>query len=1283
MTERPGTVVFHRPARHHPAPVERGVVTIPAPPTAPDPAGSAVWQTVTPVLGSAGVLGFAVTTGELRHIVTAGVIAGVLVLSSTISRLVGIRTSRRDRQRATERYRAHLGEIRARLDESAAVQRRSVEAANPALHELVELVHSGPGTWERRPHHSDFLSLRLGTGTVPAWLTPELEPSDPMTLADPELLGEAATLEAETRLLSNVPIVIDLSDAGCVAVVADRSIGRRTAASLVAQLAALRSPAELTIAAHIAPEHHDEWNWIKWLPHVRASQFGSDDGTSLVSSSARELDVLLDRLTSRRLDAFEHRRTSRVEPQPLAFRQIVIVIDGYSPTSDVGRLERLDTAIAVAARIGILVVTLVDRLEHVPGDATATVVVDGSGSIAFSETQPGGIRIADISPDVFDEAACGDLARTLAPLRFRSSAAPAALDSPGLFELLGEPAGSFDPRRLWATEPTPLSTPIGLGPGGEPLVLDIREPSAGGMGPHGILIGATGSGKSELLRTLVLGLAARNPPEELSLVLADFKGGATFSGLERLPHTAGTISNIESDPTLVDRMEDALFGELERRQLILRDAGFDRADEYRQHRRSDPHAGLSPLPALLVVVDEFGELLATRPDFADLFTSIGRTGRSLGVHLLLSSQRLDEGRIRRVESHLRYRICLRTFTAEESISVIGSRASFDLPPIPGIGHIAVDSGLTQFKAGFASRRVQATDRSDSQTVSIRQFGISGPSSPVGEAVSAASSHPSSVTTEYRLAVERIEQIDRRVRPVWLAPLPESVEFIPTDGMAPLEIVIGLTDLPRRQQQLSARLDFRGTAGNLAVVGGPRSGKSTTLASIITALADGASPEDVALYGIDLGGGTLHHLEALPHVGAVFGRSHREEIPRLVRQLHGLIERRVDQFRIHRLATIDDFRRARASGTVGSPWGEVFLVIDNWALFRQDFGIDISDLVGQIASSGLHYGVHVILTAGRWQDIHLSLRDSIGGRFELRLTDPIESEIDRHAARRLPNDIAGRGIDAAGRQTQVMKPPADLGSITARWTAAEPAPPVRMLPAAITEAELARTAEGCIGIAEHDLGGWRPDLFGADPHFIVLGDGRCGKTTALRGMIRSAVRRGTVQLGIVDYRSRLRSEVPGHGCIGYATTSEEAARLTSRILAAIARRSITDCSPTPERPDIVLIVDDYDLVAGPTSNPLGPLVELLPRSSDLGFHLVVARKVAGTTRASFEPVFQRLREAGTPTLVMDGDPAEGPVAGTVKAVRRHPGRGLVVSRSRTTLVQIACFEPQSSTTVAPT
>ncbi len=1274
MTGRPGTVGFHRPARVQPAPIVSEVATISSPPTVPEPAGNAVWQVLAPALGSAGMLGFAIALGEPRYMVMAGVIAGVMLASGVTSRVVAARSNRKRRASLAARYRSHLDDVRARVERGAALQRTAAEGAHPSLFELPPLVRDGTRTWERRSHHGDFLTVRLGTGTVPAALTPRLElQSDPMAEPEPELLDDARTLEDTTSRLTGVPISVDLGGAGCVAIVGDRVIGRHLASSLVAQFAALRSPADLAIAAHVAPEDHAVWDWVKWLPHVRAGQSSSDDGRTLVSSSAAELDVMLDQLASQRLDALEHRRAAHLDSGPLPFRQVVVVIDGYTPDSDVGRLERLDTMLAAAGEIGVLVVVIVDHPDDVPSNATATVAVDVSGTLGFSETRPDGLRIGAITPDGFDEAACESLARALAPLRSRSNTTPAALDSSGLLELLGEHADTFDPQRTWAADTRPLSTPIGLGPGGEPLVLDIRESAVGGMGPHGILIGATGSGKSELLRTLVLGLAARNSSDELNLVLADFKGGATFAGLERLPHTAGMISNLESDPTLVDRMQEAIYGEMERRQRILRDTGFDRADEYRRHRRIDPESRLDSLPALLVVVDEFGELLATQPEFADLFTSIGRTGRSLGVHLLLSSQRLDEGRIRRVESHLRYRICLRTFTPEESVSVIGSRASFDLPPIPGLGHLSVDSGLTQFKAGLVNRPIRSAVRAESQTGTIRRFDISGPATTLGD-VSPASSRPASSTTEMQLFIERIEMIGRPARPVWLSPLPDAVEFVETATAAPLEIAIGVTDLPRQQQQPAAMLDFSGTAGNLAVVGGPRSGKSTMLASLITAFAGHASPEDISFYGIDLGGGTLHHLEALPHVGSVFGRSHREEIPRLVRQLHTLVEHRIDQFRNHGITSVDDFRRARSSGRIESAWGEVFLIIDNWGLFSHEFGIELSDLVGEIVSSGLHYGVHVILSAGRWQDIRISMRDNIGGRFELRLADPIESEIDRHASRQLPCDVPGRAIDAAGRQTQVMKPAPDLGSIIARWSAAPAAPPVRMLPSLVTEDDLIGASPGRVGIAEHDLGGWAPDLFGGDPHFIVLGDGGCGKTTMLRGLIRGVGPSGTVRIGVVDYRRRLRSEMPAHQCLGYATTPEEAATLAARILVEVASRTATDAEPTPERPEVVLIIDDYDLVGGSTTNPIGPLVDLVPRGSDLGFHLVVARKVAGVARTSFEPVFQRLREAGTPTLVMDGDPGEGPVVGTVRAVRRQPGRGLVVSRSRSQLVQVARFEP---------
>src|SRR5262249_52387406 len=195
--------------------------------------------------------------------------------------------------------------------------------------------------------------------------------------------------------------------------------------------------------------------------------------------------------------------------------------------------------------------------------------------------------------------------------------------------------------------------------------LDLKEAAQGGMGPHGLIIGATGSGKSELLRTLVLGLAISHSPEQLNFVLADFKGGATFLGLEGLPHVSAVITNLAEELPLVDRMQDALRGELVRRQELLRAAGnLTSVLEYERARAQG--APLEPLPSMLVVVDEFTELLTQKPDFAELFVMMGRLGRSLAVHLLLASQRLEEGRLRGLETHLSYRICLRTFSPRAS-----------------------------------------------------------------------------------------------------------------------------------------------------------------------------------------------------------------------------------------------------------------------------------------------------------------------------------------------------------------------------------------------------------------------------------------------------------------------------------------------------------------------------------------------------------------------------------------------------------------------------------------
>ena len=244
----------------------------------------------------------------------------------------------------------------------------------------------------------------------------------------------------------------------------------------------------------------------------------------------------------------------------------------------------------------------------------------------------------------------------------------------------------FDPNAAWRDRPARdrLRVPIGLGEGASLVHLDIKESAQQGMGPHGLVIGATGSGKSEFLRTLVLGLAMSHSPEQLNMVLVDFKGGATFAGMSEMPHVSAVITNLAQELTLVDRMQDALSGEMVRRQELLREAGnFASIRDYEKARAAGEP--LEPMPSLFIVVDEFSEMLSAKPEFIDLFVAIGRLGRSLGLHLLLASQRLEEGRLRGLESHLSYRVGLRTFCASESRAVLGVPDAYELPPVPGLG----------------------------------------------------------------------------------------------------------------------------------------------------------------------------------------------------------------------------------------------------------------------------------------------------------------------------------------------------------------------------------------------------------------------------------------------------------------------------------------------------------------------------------------------------------------------------------------------------------------------
>ena len=845
-----------------------------------------------------------------------------------------------------------------------------------------------------------------------------------------------------------------------------------------------------------------------------------------------------------------------------------------------------------------------------------------------------------------------------------------------------------------------LRVPVGTAVTGAPVELDINEAAAHGMGPHGLCIGATGSGKSEFLRTVALGMIIGHSAEELNLVLVDFKGGATFSGLESAPHVAAVITNLSDKAALVARMRDALMGELNRRQEVLRAAGnLDGIVAYRRRRRTEPRLG--PLPTLFVIVDEFSELLTQQPDFADVFVAIGRLGRSLGVHLLLASQRLDEGRLRGLESHLSYRICLKTLSLNESRAVLGSSEAYELPGTPGAAYLRVGTAApvrfqTAFVSGdaahYSGAQKQTAQQRDSRPAPVRLF----TSEPAGPVVRGRSGHTDSVEspTVLEAIVGRLSGDGRRAHEVWLPPLgsaPALNTVLQIAGPVPaLTAPVGVIDRPFEQRRTPLIVDLSRAAGHVALVGAPQSGKSTALRTLVTALAVNHDPRVIQFYCLDFGGGGLASVRHWPHVGSVAGRADLERVRRTIAQLGAVIRSRETLFREHGIESIEHYRHLRAKqDPICDRFGDIFLIVDGWLSLQRE--LDTAEgSVTALAAEGLSYGVHVVVSASRWAEIRPALRDQIGTKIELRLGDPADSEFNRRRAQQVPEGEPGRGLTHDGLHMVVALPRLDgrdgnsglaeagllvgelLRSRNDGWTA----PPIAVLPPHIeydTVTEHAGTVGAglVVGVEEDELRPVAIDLR-QQLHLLVLGDSECGKTATLRVVCRELQRTTTaVKLYIVDPRRSLLGIVePGSEKLGgYAASVDEVGELMPRLMETLRRRMPpSNATPTQIRtrswwagPEMYVLVDDYDLLAAAGGNPLAPLLEVLPYSRDLGFHLVVARSSSGAARAMFEPLLAAMRDAYCTTLLMSASPEEGLTIGSVRPAHLPPGRGVLIPR----------------------
>jgi S-DNA-T family DNA segregation ATPase FtsK/SpoIIIE len=1296
---------FHRPPREWPPPVPTEQLRIAAPPTVPTPPQHGLLQALMPLVGGVGLFGFSIVYGNSTFLLIAGAMMLLMLAFSVGMRASQSRAVRRRGAQEARRYASYLRERDAELAEAGDRQRKALARLYPDPGAMWTAMVKRQGVWERRPNHRDFLHVRVGTGAVELDRPVELDTGvNPLTEYQPIPMREARKMVERRTRLRGQPVVVDLDEIGVLAVTGDRERARAWARSLMVQLAAFRAPHDVHLVTAFEPASTASWEWAKWLPHQRVEQPASGDRAPVpavaLARDAAELDALLEPELRPRLEQLRRMAESNVTGRDamLTAPELVLIVDGYAPGHPANELPAFRELLDRAREVRAVVVLLVDGRELEPSHVDARLGIPERGNATFERTGPDAPTIPDLAPDAADIGTSEATARALTPLRLAEGGdgERALGDTVRLMDLLGpEPSQARRPRSA------SLRVPFGITADGEVAILDLKQAAEGGMGPHGILVGATGSGKSELLRSLVAGLAATHDPETLSFVLVDYKGGAAFAELARLPHVAGMITNLQRDLSLVDRMHDALVGEQERRQTMLREAGnLDDAIAYRARREADP--SLPPMPDLLVIVDEFAEMLTAKPEFIDLFVGIGRVGRSLGIHLLLSSQRLDEGRLRGLESHLRYRICLRTYSAPESKMVLGTPDAYLLPSLPGLGYLKVDTSIyEQFRAALVTSPAGGEQHVAGDTPpEVRAFDAQGPV--LGLPVS-VSSGPAPVQgrTDLDVLVGRLAGGGdaEPVHQVWVAPLPAAMALDevlaeppwwdrePAEG---LRATVGLVDRPREQRTEPLALDLAGAGGHVAVVGAPRTGKSTVLRTLGAALVHRHTPAEARLYAIDLGGGLLGALHGAPHVGGVVGKLDREAVGRVVAQLRTEIEEREERFRALRLESMDQARvhRARDART---DLADVFLFVDGWDAFKREFeGLDRE--VEELAAAGLAFGLHVVVSTNRWADIRPALLDNLGTRLELKLNDPIDSDVSRAAASSVPADVPGRGLTPDGLHFQAALPRVDgradadgvataLGDLVteaaARWNG-PPAEPIRLLPRRLDPEDLPpASADGGvpIGLEERRLEPVAIDLLGADPHFLVLGDAETGKTSLLRAIAQGlATVHGADELQIVvaDVRRSLGDLASLPHLLAHATSAPAIQEAAGRIAAAVSDRlDRTEWTG----PRYVVLCDDYDLVSGPTGSPLAPLLDLFALGRDIGLHVVLARRVGGSARGAYEPVFSRVRELGTPGVMLSGDPGEGPLLGGLKASPQPPGRGILVHRGRRPVaVQLALTRP---------
>jgi DNA segregation ATPase FtsK/SpoIIIE, S-DNA-T family len=1214
-----GTLPFNRPPR--PA-----LPTGPEPLRAPDPPDANASRAV---LSAVMIIAPLIMGGALIWM-TGNPRFGLFMLMSPImavgNYLTQKRRAKRDTAEADKRFRTELAELTRDLDRVAHDEAQRRRTLLPHAGEVLRRA-TQPATslWERRPGDADLLRLRAGIGDVP-WEPPVELPR--------EVHEDVSRLLERHRTLRDVPVEIDLSDGGVVGLVGDRSAALALARSLVVQACVHHGPADLPVAVLAGRDTAADWDWAKWLPHVRDPH---GDGRWLAGDPERAGALLGAALAA--AEARDKERSAFATSTEPETGVRCWVVDDLSLLEGRRAPARLVLTGAAGPATGIVIAESQDQLP-----AVCNTVVELRSPLGDADLRrpQDAWQVRDLVICGMSEATARRAGRALA--RFEDPELHVVgAGLPGLVRLLPLLGlEELDADRLltgWRAlgdDPAPAA-PAGIGEDG-PVELDLRED-----GPHGLIGGTTGAGKSELLRSLVAGMAARVDPDHLVFVLVDYKGGSAFDRCAELPHTVGMVTDL--DEHLGERALVSLEAELHHRERLLRDAG---APDLPAYLAKGSPAG--PLPRLVVVIDEFATLATELPDFLGALVGIAQRGRSLGVHLILATQRPSGAVNANIKANTNLRIALRVQDDTDSTDIIDRPDAARLSrSAPGRAYVRRGAGdVVLVQTPLSTARAPAGRATG---VRLAPFTLDGPASTRDDEVEATSaSDLDRLVDAAREAHARSGAAEPR-RP-WLPMLAEHLEqdaiaeVAAGDDEVPAgdQVPLGLADEPSRQRQVPIR--WSPQAGHLALLGTVGSGTTTALKTLAQVVAQRTSPQQCRLYVLDFGAGELADLEALPHVGAVIAASQTEAQHRLIRELKRELDRRRD---LGPTQLRDEPR--------------ILVLIDGLSAFLAEHegveGTELTDTFRRLFTEGPTVRLSFAVAGDRISAVPHRLTSAVGMRLVFRLADPGDYAAVGLRPRSLPAFVPGRAVEPeTSRVVQVAaaRPTAEVAvELEGRWEGA--APRLQTLPSEHDGSALptGTVTDGLVrvpvGLSDEDL---EPAWLQLHPgeHAVVAGPPRSGKTSTLV-LLAQALRRADPELILVGL---CRAGTPLHGLEVLDASGPPDA------LAAVLK-----AAPDDARPWVVLIddatrFDDTDrLLEGLTSASRGDL------------HVIGSART-DELRSDFGQWYRPLRRSRTGLLLQPDLPGDGDLLGA-RLPRRVPvplvvGRGFLVTAGSAELVQVS-------------